>query len=714
VWIRETGEFTPFHGFTRSLVETRPILERITSFPSNVFELFAEKSRAGFARMNGVSAYRVLVADHSRLEGLRLYPGNPFSVFISNDDTYDSVENYRRSSLFPLLHVTTSKSSNVINLTYFKPADLRDLFARVLSFLEASGEPEMVLLPQPSTPLAVWNPEPIELPELAHGVTIPNEIALSSLKFQLSAGKPLPAVVEGEGGYASAPANAAIIRALRESVEAVRAQRSRFASQHEGPPSGPFIDAIVWAAGVGSSLPESISKDVQLPDGLMPVLQALLRQRDYPVLTNQSPAGLREIYGSKEGRAALAVRKLELELCTTALGVMAAGYFAPVIRLRPAVNLLRGRLKQIAACATGASPRRSAKLSKVAHEIGKVLVQEIGEECMKLIEQSRERVKLLSNVPLELVPIQGLPLQLRFTTSRVPVTPGSVFLSHAIAGPDLYLAPSDLRSVLILRSFEDNDPIKHVLAVASERFLTAASEKLDVRVVDVRSSSEFVDAVNSFSGKILIYDGHGAHDERGGIGCLRLGSHDVHPLELAGKIRNMPPIVILSACSTHPLHWSEGSSATAFLMLGAVSILATFTPISARDAAVFTGRLLLRLADFVPMLAGTGHRWSDVITGLLRMAYTTDLIRSYAAVGKLSDEDHRAIQMEANVAINSGKTDWFENVLGAIANRSGMPLSDVREFWQHNAYFTSTLQYVHLGSPERIVLVEDDAEDSKL
>jgi hypothetical protein len=149
-------------------------------------------------------------------------------------------------------------------------------------------------------------------------------------------------------------------------------------------------------------------------------------------------------------------------------------------------------------------------------------------------------------------------------------------------------------------------------------------------------------------------------------------------------------------------------------MLGAVSVLATFTPISARDAAVFTGRLLLRLADFVPMLAGTGHRWSDVITGLLRMAYTTDLIRSFRAAGKLTDEDERAIQLEANGAINSGKPQWFDIVLSAIASRARMPLSDVRGFWQRNAYFTSTLQYVHLGSPERIVLMEDDAEDSNL
>src|SRR5262249_42114634 len=155
----------------------------------------------------------------------------------------------------------------------------------------------------------------------------------------------------------------------------------------------------------------------------------------YPALTNQTPSTLKLILQSKEARAAVQIRKQELALSTAAIGLLSAGNFAPVIRVRPAVNLAKGRMKQLAACAIAAAPRRGPKLAKLAREIGRVLVDEVGPECMELIEQSGGRVKLIANAPLELLPIRDLPMQLRYTVSRVPITPANVFLSHTVGDP---------------------------------------------------------------------------------------------------------------------------------------------------------------------------------------------------------------------------------------------------------------------------------------
>jgi hypothetical protein len=703
--VNHTAEFTPFQGFARAVIELTPSLHRIATLPSSIFELYADKLRAGFGRMHGVGAYRIIILNQSHLQGLSLYPANPFSVFISDAQTFDAIEKYRCSSPFPLLHATTADRPGKLKLDSLERDHLRTLFGSVISFLEASGEPEMVLLPKPDADLVKWEPEPVRLPELEHGVTIPNEMALKSLGFRLAHGEPLPALVEGLGGLGPGNVNMPIIHALIASVDAVRIERKQFADQRNGPPAGPPIDTIIWAAGVESHLANPIPHNEKVPDPLKAVLRALLRQRDYPGISNQSPASFREIHQSAECRAAIKTRKLELQLCTAALGVMAAGHFAPVIRVRPAVNLVRGQIKQLSGCASGAGPRKVMKLSKIARAIGATLVEEIGQDCISLIEHSGEGMKLVSNAPLELLPIRGLPVQLRFTASRVPITPGNVFLTHLIGDSSVHVSASDLRDVLIIRAFKKDDPIRNILARVSEYFLAQSRGSLNVQVVDVESASAFIDAVNSFSGRILIFDGHGYEKE--GLGQLRIGSESVHPLELAGKIHRMPPIVVLSACSTHPLEWSEGSSATAFLIMGATCVLATVTPISARDAAVFTGRLLMRLADFVPLVAGSNQRWSDVITGLLRMTYATDLIRTFESARKLNGEDARTIHVEANITINSRKTDWFETLLSTISKRLGIALSEVEKFWLENAYFTSALQYVHLGSPEQIVIVQD-------
>lgn len=142
---------------------------------------------------------------------------------------------------------------------------------------------------------------------------------------------------------------------------------------------------------------------------------------DYPALTNQTPSTLKMISGSKEALAAMQIRKQELAVSTAAIGLPSAGYFAPVVRVRPAVNLVKGRMKQLAACAVARGPRRGPKLAKLAREIGRVLVDEVGPECMRMIEQSDGRAKLIANAPLELLPIRDLPMQLRYTVSRVPV-----------------------------------------------------------------------------------------------------------------------------------------------------------------------------------------------------------------------------------------------------------------------------------------------------
>lgn len=423
VWTAGASDFSLFQGFRRSQIENTSVLKHITTLPSNVFELFVEKSRAAFARMNGVSAYRIPILDQVHLEGLKLYPSSPFNVFVSNSNTWEAVETYRRLSKHPVLHVTRTRRPGTLNITALGRAELRDLYVQVLDFLEQSGEPEMVLLPNPGQAVINWDGEASELPERGHGVTVPNEMALKSMGYALGKLDPLPATVMTE--FPSGNVNSHIVSALRASVEAVRTQRSRFWLPQGEPPAGPPIDTVVWAAGLGSHLPDDIPPGASTARELTRVLKTLLRQRDYPAFTNLSVDEGDRLFASQEAQAAIAMRKLELELCTGALGVVAAGHFAPVIRIRPAVNLVKGEMRQMAACAAASGPRKMWKLSKLAHTLEDKLAKEIGSDCMEMIERSGEGIKLVSNAPLEFIPLRGLPLQLRRTVSRLPVTPGA-------------------------------------------------------------------------------------------------------------------------------------------------------------------------------------------------------------------------------------------------------------------------------------------------
>jgi len=534
-----------FQKFRHSQIEKSAVLKYLTTLPSSVFELFIEKSRAAVGRMFGVSAYGILVVRESELPNLKLYPGSPFNVFVSDPSTWKSVEDYTRSSKYPILHVTTADEAGTTQLGDLGRFQIKDLYVRVLNFLEESGEPEMVLLPDPLHGLVNWDRESVALTERDHGATVPNEVVLKSLAYRLDPLCSLPQV-----GTRGGDVNAQVIQVLRDGVTAVRAQRAKFLSPVEGPPGSLPIETVIWSAGVGSHLPDSISHDGTAPKGFLRVLRGLLRQRDYIGFPNVPADDFKEMFGSVEARAAISMRKLELELSAAALGVFASGHFAPVIRLRPAVNLVRGQMKQIVACAAANGPRRVSKLSKLVRALGAKLAEEIGTDCMRMIEAAGEGIKLVSNAPLEYLPIDGLPLQLRRTVSRLPNTPGALFLNNLTGAPNIYLSPSELKSVLIVRSFDDGDPIKYSLSMGSDIIMDSATHTLDLRMVDVRSTEEFVAALNSYTGKILVFDGHGTHDNQDKIGYLKIGKDFVTPFELMGRIRKMPPIVILSACST--------------------------------------------------------------------------------------------------------------------------------------------------------------------
>jgi hypothetical protein len=88
---------------------------------------------------------------------------------------------------------------------------------------------------------------------------------------------------------------------------------------------GPPVDTIIWSSAVDSRLALPNRPGEAPPEGLVPALRALLAQRDYPALTNQTPSTLKLIFRSKQALAAIQVRKQELAASTASIGLLSAG-----------------------------------------------------------------------------------------------------------------------------------------------------------------------------------------------------------------------------------------------------------------------------------------------------------------------------------------------------------------------------------------------------
>ena len=418
---------------------------------------------------------------------------------------------------------------------------------------------------------------------------------------------------------------------------------------------------------------------------------------------------LKRIFKAPGTMSIVRERQKELRAYTAAISTLACDNLAPVLRLPPSINTLHGDLKKLGDCARGNALRRKSKMNRIAKQICDRLEVIAPDQYLQTIDQDYNSVKIVSDAPVEWTPVRSLPLMLRYDVSRIPTTPGSLFFSQCICNAQLVLRPEHFSEILIIRSFDKNDPIRNVLSDAVMRFY-GPEEKTSIttRLVDVETEDEFIDALNKFSGAMMIFDGHAHHSGNSEIGSLSIGGKQCDIWQLRGKMR-VPPIVLLSACDTHPLDASHASTANGFIASGAKTVLATVLPVDAKYAALFIGRLLLRTAEFLPVIADEADRpirWTRVISGMQRMTFITELRHALAADGKvkLSRENHSAIQMSANTWINSNDTEWYEKTCALICEAASIREEWLSEFIRTQFRIPDILKYVQIGNPELILI----------
>ncbi len=180
--------------------------------------------------------------------------------------------------------------------------------------------------------------------------------------------------------------------------------------------------------------------------------------------------------------------------------------------------------------------------------------------------------------------------------------------------------------------------------------------------------------------------------------------------ELNERISRVPPIVLLSACDTHAADRNHATTGNAFLALGARSVLASVFPLDAREAAVFFGRLLLRVAVYLPLAARILRRpirWNELVSGMLQMQLVTDFLRHLEARGAINEQTLRSVHYKANEAINGGEvppeSDPFRFVTEHLQSL-GLQPDYIRSNLETAIANSSTISYLQLGRPETILI----------
>jgi hypothetical protein len=378
---------------------------------------------------------------------------------------------------------------------------------------------------------------------------------------------------------------------------------------------------------------------------------------------------------------------------------------------------------------------------------------------MSIIQSAGAKIKLICDAPLEWMSVGAVPLMLHADCSRVPATPGNTSFAATIGSPEVILPLASFEDVLILRSFEATDPIRLLLEQTVSAFLTKASSKLRLRIVDVSSVDEIRDALDSFSGSMVVFDAHGGAGTTLSPGTLRIGKRDIDLSGLRGTVR-VPPIAVLSACDTHAFDSSYATVSHSLLAAGATTVVGTTLPVDARYSSMYVARLLYRVDTYLPLaLRGPRgiSRWSRVLPGLRRMNYLTEMLHRIDRKNgiRISEETHLKAGFVGNTYINGwdgvepleasaefgratkgsdlyakalqeeiarGPQDlltetgpaqsnaypvWLAAVLRLIAIECDVSLDQVKQAVKEWAWITDALKYVELGNPERLLIVAD-------
>jgi len=731
-----------FQGFSRDIfdIDVYNILCKIlTDLPASLIETTYRRDIVIAMRMSGMFRYQIIPVNVDSLKYYDKTIMSPFTCIFSINSTCDSTQNYIDSFELPALHISTVKTKSTITLQEFNYKHLIQYAQQVLTDIQDSlTDLDVSKTNEVLKNAKRWRKKAIDSVEREHMFTALNEICLKSLNYYFKERNKLQSYIRDD----------IYIDAILNSVNAIKNERDRI--YHETDNAlfyPPCVTSILFLPSMyNSKYKQQIDihkkEDVLDKKEVSRALKLLQKQKTYSIHLNLEK--MHDILASKEFAMIMQEREKEVRMSYCAVAIKACSNFSPCLSLSPGFNSLRGDILNFAKCDRANGSNKRVKVSRLYRRLAENMSELIDDKFLDFVKKDPYSIKIISDIPIEWIRVDDLPIMMKYNTSRISSTPGNLFLHSVTDFRGLLLSPEDLSEILVLRSYKKNDPIRNLLVQSINHFLkdvdltkTAMEAyknnpqkrkeyheeignkervpELDVNItlVDVSSEKEIIEALNEFNGNILIFDGHGVHDEDTQIGSILLNDSKYDIWNLKNKTR-VPPIVILSACDTHPIDASHASTANGFLAAGALTVLGTVLPMDVMFASIFIGRLIMRIKSYIPTTVygfDTPIRWNNVISGLLRMNYMTETMRLLEENTSMSFDKHSHFRIgnEINMYINSNNPKWYERLIEMISEECSMTLSEVKDKISRYALFPESMKYVQLGNPEQILITNKDS-----
>jgi hypothetical protein len=711
----ELNDYSLFQQFSLAIIRVAHIIDSILITPPDLAELCMLHEETLINRIAGNTGYNILLTPHDGLDQLPWRRDMPFIVIHSTSETFGWAIDWIQKAGQPILHVSDVRDKGAVHRTKFSRAVLREFVDEVESYVKKTALSEDVkmlrrLLSRPHSDVPYPIVEPLRS---RHYADRPNEFTLSSMNYVLPDRPDIEGQLVTSSEVGPLGVDADIYFIVSKSAKAIEQIRERVRGAPEGP-RWPKLDLVlavpaidpIWYRKRYRRAASHNSEAAQFMD----MARLLVTQKSMRLRGSRSE--LKRATEDRPAQAVLAIRRDELRAFSSFAAVKAADSFAPTLRFGPALNLLWPEFKRIGDCARGAGPHRAWKIKRLISSLQARMAACIPEVYWPFLSGSEKTIKLISDVPLEWLRLGSLPLSLRHSMTRIPSTPGDLMARTCLLNEAYHVPPREFAKIVVVRSLEWSDPIHGIF----EGALRHAGIRDRVVFIDVRSASELIKALELNDCNILVFDGHGSQPvtgrEMGQVGGLIVGGARTDPLTLIGRVK-IPPIVLLSACDTHPIDRSNASVANQMLALGIHSTLATLLPVHAEYSSNFVANVLRMVLYLTDRSKSDMFResWARTVTLVQRRIYLqeceTALALELKSKAKTTPHDVKQ-DTELQKIVEEGAVWWSEGAR-LIRKRLQVNQADFEQFLRGSFQHTDCLNYVNLGNGEISFVFSDRA-----
>ena len=235
--------------------------------------------------------------------------------------------------------------------------------------------------------------------------------------------------------------------------------------------------------------------------------------------------------------------------------------------------------------------------------------------------------------------------------------------------------------------------------------ITEKTDRLNIHIkwLDVANKKELINAINDNPCAITIFDLHGSHGENGGL--IHLKDEEISVFDIYQEI-HISPIVILSSCDTSPIDKGHYSTAEAFFLAGAKTLVSSALPIQSKLASTFLARLIERIRTYLPERVNCEGpiRWSTFVSGMIRRTYYYELVSLLQKELKFGNGTKHDLLLSIGMHIDPLSPNWVQTTKEEILTQLNITADYLDNFVARNVQFLECMKYLQLGRPESIII----------